>query len=327
MNILGITYICAFFLCACFTLGMVLDWLIRSLFVPVKERTGCVFVPENRNPDEISGPRKFTITAVQMQRAHGWTWLNIILDWLYAWFFVPPMVLLGWYPHGPITRFMLRGTRKHSNPYNWWHLEPNWCARWSARKAWGNRNRTLVSGVKLMLALALCMICWRAGAQTTTNSPQQNFFQTTMSYFSSFNTNLTTFRSDFVNVELGTASINNENMTEELALTVSPFKFGVDTNTGYASFDLNYIGRNATIAGTLVQQEGGIGLSKSYYDVKGSVYVDGGYDFTKKQWYPAIGFRVRKALTPNTYAGVGLEEAFRSGNTAPTLSIFAGFKF
>lgn len=208
------------------------------------------------------------------------------------------------------------------------------CAFLVAREAWRLRKQRLdhkreLRNLKLMLmlALALCLVCWPAGAQTTTNSPQQNFFQTTMSYFSSFNTNLTTFRSDFVNVELGTASINNENMTEELALTVSPFKFGVDTNTGYASFDLNYIGRNATIAGTLVQQEGGIGLSKSYYDVKGSVYVDGGYDFTKKQWYPAIGFRVRKALTPNTYAGVGLEEAFRSGNTAPTLSIFAGFKF
>ena len=47
-------------------------------------------------------------------------------------------------------------------------------------------------------------------------------------------------------------------------------------------------------------------------DTKFVGYLEGGYDFNLNKPYAEIGTRIFKALTPNTYAGVGIGRAVRS---------------
>ena len=177
---------------------------------------------------------------------------------------------------------------------------------------------------KLIVITTLAIACLtQAKAQTET--PTSNFFQTTMGYFTSFNTNIQTFRADTIDVSAGTDNINNGTMAASLSLEVNILKLSTVTNVGYLGLGVNSVTRNAGINGIIIQQQGGLELSKTYYDVKGSVYVDGGYDFQKSKWYPCVGVVFKKALTDNTFAYIGLEENFMY--RAPTYSVGVGFKF
>ena len=87
--------------------------------------------------------------------------------------------------------------------------------------------------------------------------------------------------------------------------------------------------RNATVAGTIVSYQGGLGYSMVHYDTKLTGYINVGYKTDINLPYVAPGIRVKKALTDNTYGMVGLELPiyFRREAMSPTYIVGAGFKF
>ena len=121
------------------------------------------------------------------------------------------------------------------------------------------------------------------------------FLTTVQKYFTSFDTNSTTFKK-----------------ANEIDVMVS-----ADTKDGVTSagLGLNYslwsfvgvegIVRNAGIGGVVVSAQGGVSVSRVIYDVKASFYVDGGYSFQLSTPYVESGVRVFKALSSNTAAGIG----------------------
>ena len=121
------------------------------------------------------------------------------------------------------------------------------------------------------------------------------FLTTVQKYFTSFDTNSTTFKK-----------------ANEIDVMVS-----ADTKDGVTSagLGLNYslwsfvgvegIVRNAGIGGVVVSAQGGVSVSRVIYDVKASFYVDGGYSFQLSTPYVESGVRVFKALSSNTATGIG----------------------
>ena len=90
--------------------------------------------------ENISGPRAFSIKAVKIQRKSGMTWKGIVLDWLYAYIVNPIQVATGCYDW-KLSNWMISDAIRCSQSLGyqgWWSLPPNWSAKWSARKAWGN---------------------------------------------------------------------------------------------------------------------------------------------------------------------------------------------
>ena len=173
-----------------------------------------------------------------------------------------------------------------------------------------------------------------ATAQTNTPAtPEQTFFNSVAQYFSAFDTNSTTFATDMVNVWAGADTVNNQNLAASLGLEILPFR--TSTNAVVSALSLESVTRNATVAGTIMSEQAGLGYNVTHFDTRLTGYVDAGYRFDTRQGYVAPGLRVKKALTENTYAGVGLElpvyfsrgTGQSAGAPSPTLSIFTGFKF
>lgn len=100
------------------------------------EKCGDIYIPKTGLRENCCGPREFSTLAIKMQRAAGHAWFEIVCGWTYDWFVVPAMVAFSYYPSNNFTHWMIRGHLR-SRPTNWWSLPPNWCARWSYKKAWG----------------------------------------------------------------------------------------------------------------------------------------------------------------------------------------------
>ena len=85
--------------------------------------------------------------------------------------------------------------------------------------------------------------------------------------------------------------------------------------------------RNSGVAGTVVDGQGGLGLSFKVHDVRLTAYADGGYGFEDDQdkIYAELGVRVLKALTTHTFAGVGI--GVQLPGDRQVLSAFVGFTF
>jgi len=85
-------------------------------------------------------------------------------------------------------------------------------------------------------------------------------------------------------------------------------------------------GRDSGVAGSIVNAQAGLGLNYRYYDVKLTAYVDGGYNFMGvNKMFGEIGLRAQKALTKNTYAGIGLGVLIPGGGRV--IQAFTGFTF
>lgn len=164
----------------------------------------------------------------------------------------------------------------------------------------------------MILAFAL-----PARAQIDTNTPPiPSFFSSVGSYFTSFNTNLTTFQTDKMNLSAGMDYQNGLNISANLLLEYNAIgKISLESET-----------RNASIAGTIVSQQAGLGLNFVLHDVKLTLYADGGYDFRDQKPFAEIGSRLKKALTEHTYMGLGIGARI-SKQPAPVLTVFTGFTF
>src|SRR5208283_5078732 len=118
-----------------------------------------------------------------------------------------------------------------------------------------NRPRKYLVTI-LLTALTACV--WTP-ARAQTNGAPQTFFTTVTGYFGGFNTNLaSTFAADRVNIWAGADTVNNQNLAAS---------FGVEYQLGY-NFSLESVTRNATVAGVIVSEQGGLGYNLTYIDTR-----------------------------------------------------------
>lgn len=164
-------------------------------------------------------------------------------------------------------------------------------------------------------------------------TPQGTFFNSVAQFFTGFDTNSTTFLTDTVDIWAGADTVNNQNMAASLGIEFLPLHSS--SNSFLAALSVESVTRNATVAGTIVSEQAGFGYNFTHFDTRITGYLDGGYRFDTRQGYLAPGIRIKKALTENTYMGVGLElpiylnhdNGQPSGAPSPTPSVFTGFKF
>lgn len=187
-----------------------------------------------------------------------------------------------------------------------------------------------------LLILVLSATAFVTRAQTSiTNPPPPSFFSSVGSYFTSFDTNyLVTFGSHRLTLAVGVDSLQGNGtvpLANSLRLsynilqpTTSP------TNTTGLILGLEEVTRSSGVAGTIVSQQ--IGLQAGYVIVDTEVqgYIDGGYNFfddvnTKEKIFCEFGIRIEKALSLNTFAGIGLGEQIPINRQVG--EVFTGFTF
>jgi hypothetical protein len=190
------------------------------------------------------------------------------------------------------------------------------------------KKQNLIKRIRLVTSAATLALCLTASAQQVqpppiesvlTNTPVGSFFGSVTKFFTTFNPDLTNvFASARGQVWLGAEYVSGLNTAASLGLEYPIWK----------SISLESVTRNAGVAGTILSQQGGVGLSFNLNDVQLTGYVDGGYDLHNNRAYAAIGARVKKALTAHTFVGVGIETQF-SGHkdNVPVLSALLGFTF
>lgn len=167
--------------------------------------------------------------------------------------------------------------------------------------------------VSCFIAIA---ICTSARAQVNTNTPVGNFFQNTLAWFSSPDTNLFTFQKTHeFDIYVGADYQSGVNISQHLGLSYDIF----------GPISVESITRNASVAGTIVGEQLSFGLNKVIYSIKATGYVGGGYDFFHKHMYGVLGARISKALTPNTFAYTFLEgQFFNAQPVTPTAGVGVG---
>jgi hypothetical protein len=164
-----------------------------------------------------------------------------------------------------------------------------------------------------------------------------SFFGSVQSYFTSFNTNLdSTFSLERGEAWAGVDSIQGGAVPLAncfgLSYNVySPTPAGGTGPTTGAPLQISVesITRNSGVAGIVVSQAGGVGLSFIVHDAKLTLYADGVYNLTAKggdsKLCAEIGLRAKKALTEHTFAFIGV--GAQLPKNAQVFSAGAGFTF
>lgn len=154
----------------------------------------------------------------------------------------------------------------------------------------------------------------------------QDFITSVQGFLTSF-TDLQTFTTnDTFDLWTGAEYINNAHTAVCLGLSYNTAWRPIGLIFGVESVTRNQPG----LVGTAILSENvGVNLQLVHKDVKIVVYVDPGYDFNLSKPDLIIGARIFKALTDNTFTGLGLAEPIGSGKLSsfPTVSVFAGVKF
>lgn len=182
---------------------------------------------------------------------------------------------------------------------------------------------------RLLTACGLCGLIGLSG-QVQAQSTNGNFFGSVTSYFSSFNTNLdSNFGSERVSVWTGVDSIQGGTtpLANQLGIGYDVYStYGAD-GLKKTAIQFENVLRNSGVAGTVVSDQAGFGLSFIVHDVKLTAYADAGYDLQAphEKIYGEIGLRAFKALTEHTFAGVGIGAQVPANRQV--LSVFAGFTF
>ena len=183
------------------------------------------------------------------------------------------------------------------------------------------KSKPPISIFTFLLSAFLLAFCFSLQAQT--NQTPQSFFTTVESYFTAFNTNLFTFSTNHhADLYLGMDTIENTKIAAS---------FNIDADV-YKGFSAHAVVRNDTILGHVFSAQGGLAYSIINLDTKVSLGVDIGHRFDDNRTYAAPRIEVKKALTDNTFAGVGMELPiyFSGGGQSvvnPSFSVFTGFKF
>jgi hypothetical protein len=179
-------------------------------------------------------------------------------------------------------------------------------------------RRIAIVGSAVVLAATVT-----ATAQSTNQPP--SFFNTALSYFTSFNTNLdSTFADAKGSIWTGVDSMQGARTPLANALGLS---YRV-----YDLISLESVTRNAGVAGTVVSQQFGPSLNFIVHDAKLTLYTHAGYELDapsgsklKDKIFGEIGVRVCKALTAHTFAGVGV--GAQLPKNTQVFQAFAGITF
>lgn len=184
-----------------------------------------------------------------------------------------------------------------------------------------------VSPLALILTLGFGLWTLDCSAQSSaTNSAPQQFYTTAFDYFTSFNTNLPTFQTNYHGCAWAGADYQSGvNIASSLGL-----EYGL-----YKSVSVESVTRNAAIAGTILSEEVALGVNYTVYDTQLTGGAGVGDNFasvgsTKSGLYGVIFAEAKKALTQTTFAGTRLEAEIQGAGkaaTIPVLTVFVGFKF
>lgn len=175
--------------------------------------------------------------------------------------------------------------------------------------------------IALCLLMLLGLVALNASAQTNTvPAPTPGGFLTSVGqYFTSFNPELTnTFPSARAEIWAGVDYQSGVDIAASLGIEWRAYK----------KLSLVSVTRNAGIAGTIVSQQLDVGLNFDLQDVQLTVGLGGGYEFLEETPFGCAFAEVKKALTPNTFAGARIETDIKSRRPdAPVVSVFWGFRF
>jgi len=182
--------------------------------------------------------------------------------------------------------------------------------------------------LKCLLIVVLIGIFSHSAFSQTTPAPSapSAFFNSVQSYFTSFDTNSTTFKNERCEVWTGV------DQSPDVLSAIFGLTYNVRTN-----WSAEAVFENASVAGTILSAQGGGGYRFVKYDAELTLGLDIGYRFAdvnatqKRTVFIEPFIDARKALTENTYAGIRLyyQQGF-SGDTkahAPGVFIITGFKF
>lgn len=151
-----------------------------------------------------------------------------------------------------------------------------------------------------------------------------DFMNDVGAYFSSVNTNLTWTNTP---AELWTA-MNYEsgvNTSAELG-----FSYDVYKPSANLAISPEVAMRNAGVAGTVVSEQLGVGLSIFHYDLKLTGYGDGGFDNVANKPFGEVGARVKKKMNASMAAGISLacKHLFGARNSnVPNVGVSASWTF
>jgi hypothetical protein len=191
----------------------------------------------------------------------------------------------------------------------------------------------------LLTTLALLgLIASSALAQTNlppTPTGLTDLGNTILGYFISFNTNLdSTFGSSSFDLWAGVSSVQNGDapIVNDLGLSYDIWRPVPATNSPVkTAVSLENVIRDSGLAGSLISDQFGPSFSLIVHDVKITAYIDGGYDFFRKntkfkeKLFGEVGLRAKKAIGTHFYFGVGLGQQFPTN--VRVLSAFTGATF
>jgi hypothetical protein len=171
---------------------------------------------------------------------------------------------------------------------------------------------------KLFLIVTMLACAGRLAAQTNTVTVP-TFFNSVMTYLTSFNTNYTfqgvTFESD-----TGYKQVTGVGAASVLDMQYDIDKFHIATSLQFSG-----------VGSAFNAEEGGAGYDLiQYYDTALEANLLGGYDETVHSGVIDPGLDIKKKMTPNTFTEIGIalpvyfKEKF---NSTPTFKIAAGFTF
>lgn len=188
-----------------------------------------------------------------------------------------------------------------------------------------------------IVAILAALTIPSAQAQTVTNQPTGNFFNSVTGYFTSFNTNL----------EASTAAARGSLWTGADSLQGGDVPLANSLGLSYNLYQpaaspvrlgFESVTRNSGVAGTIVSQQIGPNLKLIVHDVTITAYADPLYDFAATDTKNAkgktvkadrigceIGLRLQKQLTEHTFAGTGV--GARLPKNTQVFQVFAGFTF
>lgn len=173
--------------------------------------------------------------------------------------------------------------------------------------------------ILLCSLLTLCVSAsLRCKAQDT---PQQNFIQQTVGWFTSQNTNLTWTN---ISLELAAGAISGADRTAQL--TDLRYNLGAEKRLG-----LNAKMQNADIAGTITEATFGVSYAViSSFDVKLSGGVDAGYSWDRQAAVINPNIEVAKNLGQHTYTKLNLGVPIftqHQDKIAPRVALLVGATF
>ena len=181
--------------------------------------------------------------------------------------------------------------------------------------------------IPFLLALALPLA---AAAQTNTAATntvaapqvqnQTQFYQTAMSWMTSFSSNSWTGTHGFA--EAGAASQNNVDVASTLGLGYNVWS--ASTNSGIT---LNSVTLNAGIAGVIDEEIFGAAWRLNIKDVQLLAGVGGGYNWPDRKGFGELFAELQKKMTANTHLFIRMDEQWEGKISAPIVSAGAGFEF